>query len=147
MAASPSTTTTTTAVETTTEEQEQETTTPPPPPQVETEQPAPAATPDAAIADYYALMPGNRDVAWTRLTAKFQAYPALGRDGYDRFWSDIRAVEASQIARTSDNVVEVTLLYTFNDGHSERERHRYTLVNQNGAWLIDEVVRLSNAPA
>jgi eukaryotic-like serine/threonine-protein kinase len=106
-----------------------------------------AATPAAAITDYYALMPGNRDQAWNRLTPKFQASPAGGKSGYDRFWSNIRTIEASDVAQTGANVVEVTLLYTYNDGHRIRERHSYTLVNQNGTWLIDTVDVVSSAPA
>jgi len=135
---SPTTETTTTTTTTTTEGPP---TTEQPPPQQQPQSPA------AAITDYYALMPGNLDQAWTRLTPKFQASPAGGRSGYESFWSKIRTVVASDVAQAGDDTAEVTLLYTYNDGHRVKERHRYTLVNQNGVWLIDAVNVLSSGPA
>jgi eukaryotic-like serine/threonine-protein kinase len=103
-----------------------------------------AATPVAAITEYYALMPGNRDEAWKRLTAMFQQYPAGGRQGYyERFWSNIRSVTASGAVQVGPNKVQVNLLYVRNDGSRSRERHEYTLVQQNGTWLIDSFRQLS----
>jgi tRNA A-37 threonylcarbamoyl transferase component Bud32 len=132
------TTTRTTSTTTTT------TTTPPPasnpPPQ---QQPAIAASPVAAVNEYYGLMPDNRDEGWKRLTAKFQANPGGGRNGYyERFWSGIRSVVASGATQVGSNKVQVNLLYTRKDGSTSRERHEYTLINQNGTWLIDSVQRL-----
>jgi hypothetical protein len=92
-------------------------------------------------------MPGNRDQAWNRLTPKFQNSPAGGESGYDSFWSKISSIAASEAAQTGENVVEVTLLYVYNNGTRIRERHRYVLVNQNGTWLIDTVRVLSTSPA
>jgi eukaryotic-like serine/threonine-protein kinase len=138
----PTTTTTNPAPTTTTTEQPAQ-----PPPSAQQPNPPSSATPAAAIADYYALMPGNRDQAWNRLTPKFQNSPAGGKSGYDRFWSKISSISATDIAQTGENVVEVTLLYTYNDGSRIRERHRYVLVNQNGTWLIDTVRVLSTSPA
>jgi hypothetical protein len=117
---------------------------PPPTEQPNAGQPA---TPLAAVTDYYALMPGNRDQAWNRLTPKFQNSPAGGKSGYDSFWSKISSVTASEAAQSGENVVEVTLLYIYNNGTRIRERHRYVLVNQNGTWLIDTVRVLSTSPA
>ncbi|MFL6126182.1 serine/threonine-protein kinase [Actinophytocola sp.] len=139
----PTTTTTTTEVTTTT------TTTPPaaghnPPPQQG--QPAIAATPVAAVTEYYGLVPGNLDAAWARLSPKFQQNPGGGRHGYyERFWGAIRSVTASNVVPVGPNKVQVSLLYVKKDGSQERERHEYTLINQNGMWLIDSVRRLSPA--
>lgn len=132
--------TTTTTTQTTTTTTPPATTTATPPPQ---QGPPAAATPLAAITEYYAMMPANRDEAWNRLTAKFQTSPAGGKAGYDRFWSNISSVTASDAVQVGENKVQVTLLYVENNGTRSRERHEYTLVNQNGTWLIDSVRHLS----
>jgi hypothetical protein len=139
----PTTTTPTTTTPTTT------TTTPPPQQQQQPppQQGQPATTPDAAISAYYALMPGNLDQAWPRLSAKFQAYPALGRSKYAAWWSKVSTVAVTQVKQTGANTVEATILYTFTNGERKRELHRYTLVNQNGVWLIDAVTVVSSTPA
>ncbi len=54
---------------------------------------------------------------------------------------------ASEIAATGPTTVEATVLYNFADGSRSRERHRYTMVNQNGTWLIDGSTVLSSNPA
>jgi hypothetical protein len=139
----PTTTTPTTTTPTTT------TVTPPPQqqqPQQPQQQPQQPATPDAAISAYYALMPGNLDQAWTRLTPKFQAHPAGGRSGYEEWWSTVSTVACTQVTLTGSNTVEATILYTFTSGERRRELHRYTLVNQNGVWLIDAVTVVSSTP-
>jgi eukaryotic-like serine/threonine-protein kinase len=106
----------------------------------------PAASPVAAITSYYALMPGNLEQAWTRLTPKFQESPAGGWEGYTSYWNAISSVRASQ-ASGQGSVAEVTLDYAFKDGRQIRERHRYGLVDQNGTWLIDTVAVLSSTTA
>jgi serine/threonine protein kinase len=133
--------TTTTSTTTTT------TTTPPANPPSNPPAAPPAADPVSAVTSYYGLMPGNRAQAWNRLTPKFQQSPAGGPSGYEQFWSQISAVTASEPAAAGAGAAEVTVLYTFNDGHRIRERHRYFLVNQGGQWLIDRVTVLSTGPA
>jgi hypothetical protein len=141
-------TSTTTSTTTKTTETTTTTTTPPPvtsgapPPQ----SPQVAATPVAAINEYYNLVPGNLDEAWKRLTAKFQQNPGGGRNGYyASFWGNIRSVTASDAVQVGTNKVQVNLLYVRKDGSQSRERHEYTLVEQNGTWLIDSVQKLSVA--
>ena len=104
---------------------------------------APPANPVAAVTGYYALMPGNPDAGWTKLTPKFQQSPAGGPDGYRRYWSSISSVRASN-ASGSGSTVEVTVSYAFKSGRKTTERHRYQLVNQGGRWLIDSVAVLSS---
>ena len=134
-----STTPTGTTTTTTTTTPPPATTTPPP------QQPPAAATPVDAIMSYYALMPGNRDAGWQRLTPRFQQGMGGGRDYYDRFWSGFSSVTASDPAQTGPTTVQVTVLYVHNNGSQERERNEYTLVNQNGTWLIDAQRRVSLA--
>jgi eukaryotic-like serine/threonine-protein kinase len=95
-------------------------------------------TPAGTITDYYALMPANLPQAWTWLTPRYQQHPAGGYSGYQTFWSQIRTVRVSNVNPLSGNQVEATVDYTFKDGRVIHERHRYTLINQNGRWLIDQ---------
>ncbi|MCT2581640.1 serine/threonine-protein kinase [Actinophytocola gossypii] len=113
------------------------------PPDQNTPPPNPAATPAAAVSSYYALMPGNPEEGWTRLTPNFQQNQALGYANYVDYWSGIDAAPASQIS-AQGSTVEVTIDYDFSDGRQVRERHRYQLVNQNGRWLFDSVAVLSS---
>jgi serine/threonine protein kinase len=109
--------------------------------------PPPAADPVAAITSYYALMPGNRAQAWSRLTPKYQQSPAGGPGGYEQFWSAISSVAVSEVVATGADSVQATVVYTFNDGRRTRERHQYFLINQGGQWLIDRSTVLSSNPA
>jgi serine/threonine protein kinase len=153
--AGPAAETTTTTPEPTTEpptsESQEETTSETTPtttttvPTTTTTAPQPPADPGAAVSSYYAMMPGSRDAGWNRLSAAYQN--KTGRPSYDRWWGRISAVTASEIAPTGPATVEATILYNFTDGSRRRERHRYTLVNQNGGWLIDSSAVLSSNPA
>jgi serine/threonine protein kinase len=106
--------------------------------------PAEPGDPAAAITAYYALMPGNREAAWVRLTPKYQQSPAGGRASYDNYWNGISAVAVSEVAPGAGNTVEATVVYTRTSGARVSERHRYTLVNQGGKWLIDQSSVLSS---
>lgn len=103
----------------------------------------PPADPAAAVTSYYALMPGDPDEGFTRLTARFQRSPAGGPAGYRNFWRTIDAVRAAKVSAQGPTV-EVTVDYSFKDGREVRERHRYGLVQQGGRWLIDTVKVLSS---
>ncbi|MGH3759445.1 protein kinase domain-containing protein [Actinophytocola sp.] len=103
--------------------------------------PRPPGNPVAAVTGYYALMPGDPDAGWTRLTPRFRQSPAGGPDGYRRYWASISSVRASG-ASGRGSTVEVTVNYTFESGRKVLERHRYQLVNQSGSWLIDGVAVL-----
>jgi eukaryotic-like serine/threonine-protein kinase len=103
-----------------------------------------ASTPQAAITEYYALVPGNLQEAWTRLTPKYQQSPSGGYAGYQNWWNQIRSVQVSDVVATGANTVEATVEYAFKDGRVVRERHSYTFVDQNGRWLIDESTVLSS---
>jgi len=98
----------------------------------------------AAITDYYALMPANVQEGWTRLTPRYQSNPGGGYDGYRDFWNQMSAVRVSDVQATQGTVVEATVEYTFTSGKVVRERHRYTLVSQDGRWKIDESSVLSS---
>ncbi len=104
------------------------------------------ANPAAAVTGYYALMPGNLDEGWTRLSPRFQQSPAGGPSGYRRFWNGVQSVRASQVSGQG-STVEVTVNYAFKDGRRVQERHRYQLVRQSGGWLLDRVTVLSSTTA
>jgi hypothetical protein len=96
------------------------------------------------ITGYYALMPSDLEQAWTWLTPKYQANPAGGYGGYQEFWGRIRAVRASNVTALPGDLVEATVEYAFDDGRVVRERHRYSLIRQDGRWKIDESSVLSS---
>ena len=119
------------------------TTTAEPPPSGNPPPPGNPQSPQAALVDYYGLMPGNLQEGWTRLTPKFQANPAGGFDGYQSWWGQMSSVQISEVSG-SGNQVNVTIVYNFRSGKVVRERHRYSLVSEQGRWLIDTVTVLSS---
>jgi len=90
----------------------------------------------AAVSDYYALMPGNRDEAWLRMTADYQTNHAGGRGGYEAFWADIDEVEAEDVAGRAPGAAEATITYKFVDGHEEVERTAFGFVVEDGILKI-----------
>ncbi|HEU5472892.1 MAG TPA: protein kinase [Actinophytocola sp.] len=108
------------------------------------EQPQTPATPQDTITDYYRLVPGNLTEAWTWLTPKYQRSPAGGWSGYQTFWGRMRGVQASEVQATGADTVEATVEYQVRDGRVIRERHRYTLIDSGGRWMIDESTVLSS---
>ncbi|MGH3913435.1 MAG: serine/threonine-protein kinase [Pseudonocardiaceae bacterium] len=111
------------------------TTTPSPP----ANEAAPPDTPEqlqAAVADYYALMPGNLDAGWTRLTADYQRDHAGGRAGYQAFWDPIERVEVSGISANPPARATATITYFYRDGRVIEERTGFGLVAEDGLWKI-----------
>jgi hypothetical protein len=108
-----------------------------PSPTAQPNPPADAGTPAKAVSDYYALMPGNLEEGFARLTPSYQNSPGGGFAGYQRFWNRMSSVAVSAVTATGDNVVTATVQYNFKDGEVVRENHTYWLVQQDGRWLID----------
>ena len=95
------------------------------------------ATPTAddlvtAVGDYYALMPGNTDAGWARLTPDFQNGIARDRDYYERFWGRVESVVATDISGYPPDTAEATITYDFKDGSVSVERTSYQLVPDGG---------------
>lgn len=93
-------------------------------------------SPAKAIVDYYALLPGNTDAAWARLTAGFQNGRAGGRESFDAFWAQLNSVSAGDAQQTGNDTVEATVHYAYRDGRTSDERTRFHLVQQDGIWKI-----------
>jgi eukaryotic-like serine/threonine-protein kinase len=107
-------------------------------------QPPSGGTPTQSLIDYYGVMPGDTESGWSRLTDRYRQNPGGGYAGYQRFWAQMRAVQVSGVTATGADTVEATVVYTFTTGKVVEERHRYTLVQQDGRWLIDQSSVLSS---
>lgn len=111
------------------------TTTPSPP----TNDAGPPDTPEqlrAAVSVYYALMPGNLEAGWTRLTADYQRNHAGGLTGYQTFWNSIQRVDISTISATPPTRVNATITYFYQDGRVIEEQTSFGLVAEDGLWKI-----------
>jgi serine/threonine protein kinase len=106
---------------------------PPPPPPAEN---GPQAL-TKAVTDYYALIPGNLQASYARLTDAFKSSRSTSFEDYQAFWGAMRAVNLSNVVAQGDNAVSATVTYVYNSGKTATEHHVYTLVQQNGQWLID----------
>ena len=99
--------------------------------------PAPPTTADQALADYYRLVPGNLEVAYSRLTDKFKAAKASSFAVYRDFWDDFSSVQTSNVTVVGENTVSATITYVSPGGGTQQEQNVYTLVRQGDQWLID----------
>jgi hypothetical protein len=95
----------------------------------------------AAVTDYYALLPGNRDAAWPRMTSEYQQNHAFGRGAYDSFWSEVQRVEVTDVVATGPGTVEATIAYVRASG-TDVERTAYTFVVEAGILKIAATVVL-----
>jgi eukaryotic-like serine/threonine-protein kinase len=114
-----------------------------------TSQPTVNGTPTAAelrraITSYYALMPGNTDQGWPRMTASYQANHAGGRQSYQRFWDEIGRVSVSDVTGSPPGSAQATLTYYYKDGRVVRERTAYGLVNDGGVLKINSSTVLNS---
>jgi hypothetical protein len=98
------------------------------------EEPAPADY-EAAVRDYYALLPGDPAAAWQRLTPNAQSRSG-SQASYERFWQTVRSVEVVS-AKAEGDQVAATLKFTTKRDRTSTERYRFTLVRQGGQLMID----------
>ena len=108
---------------------------------------APRATPEqqgAAVAEYYALMPGNLQAGWARLTSSYQSNHAGGFAAYQNFWSAIERVQVSAISVPEPGTVQATLDYFYKGGRAVRERTSFGLVAEDGIWKIGSSTVISS---
>ncbi|GAA3679648.1 hypothetical protein GCM10022267_78030 [Lentzea roselyniae] len=129
-----------------TETPAQPTTQPQPNPQTSTPNPGQTPPPapqtaQQAIEAYYALIPNDLQTGWSLLTDSFKASRRnLTFEGYQSFWRQYTGVQVSNPEPQGDNVVTVTVQYMQGGSVAMTERHTYTLVQQNGKWMIDRQV-------
>jgi len=97
-----------------------------------------------AVEDYYALLPGDLDSAWDRLTPRYQATTAKNRSTFDAFWGDVERVRATDADGSPPGTAEATITYRFDDGRVFVERTRYGLVEDDGVLKIDRSEVLSS---
>jgi hypothetical protein len=112
-------------------------------------QPPAAGTPTAselraAVQDYYALLPGNLDAGWARLTPRYQSTTARSRATYGSFWGAIDSVSVSDVTASAPGSVTATVTYDYADGRVFVERTSYRLVRQDGNLKIDRSSVLSS---
>ena len=98
----------------------------------------------AAVEDYYALLPGDRDTAWSRLTERYQSTTATNRSTFEAFWRGVDRVRATDVDGSAPDRVDATITYDFDDGRRFVERTRYRLVQDGGILKIDASKVLSS---
>ncbi|WP_158850984.1 serine/threonine-protein kinase [Saccharothrix deserti] len=117
---------------------EQPTTTAQPEPTTQTTTQPPAEIgADQALSDYYGLLPGNTEAAYSRLTDRFKANWSPTFADYQGWWGQMSAVSVSNVQAVGPDTVSATVSYTFKSGGTQSEQNVYTLVKVNGQWAID----------
>jgi serine/threonine protein kinase len=90
-----------------------------------------------AVRDYYALLPGNTDAAWARLTDSFRTGRAGGRQSFDRYWASVSRVSVSNVSGSSPDTVQATVNYVYKDGRRVSDRNTFGLVSEGGQLKIN----------
>ena len=98
----------------------------------------------AAISGYYALLPGNTDGGWSRLTSRYQTDHARGRANYNSFWDAVERVSVSDVVGLPPSAAEADITYVAKDGRVTRERTSFGLVSEGGVLKIDTSTVLSS---
>lgn len=96
------------------------------------------------MQDYYALLPGDLDAGWARLTPRYQRATARSRDTYASFWGAIDRVSVSDVSASAPGSVTATVTYEYADGRVFVERTSYRLVRDDGTLKIDRSSVLSS---
>jgi len=92
----------------------------------------------AAVESYYALLPGDPQTAWTRLTGR--AHDQLGgQSGFTSYWRGFSAVRVvSTVVSTPNHTVRAQVRLQTTDGVARTVAQRLVLAPApNGTWLID----------
>jgi len=97
-----------------------------------------------ALRDYYALLPGDLDAGWSRLTERYQRTTARNRAYYDSFWGSVDEVGLSDVSASPPGSVTATVTYDYTDGRRFVERTSYRLVREDGELKIDRSTVLSS---
>ncbi|WP_409492359.1 serine/threonine-protein kinase [Amycolatopsis sp. cmx-11-12] len=107
-----------------------------PPPATSSSAPPPAQTPGQALAAYYALIPGNLQAGFATLTDNFKRSRNQSFERYSGYWKEYRSVTVSNVSE-SGNTVTATLTYVTASGGTKTGKETFTLVQQDGRYLID----------
>jgi eukaryotic-like serine/threonine-protein kinase len=99
--------------------------------------PVTAADLAQAIVTYYALLPYDTDAAWPRLTPRFQAARAGGRQNFNSYWASISRVTVSNTVGYLPDQAQTTITYYYRDGRVITERTTFRLVSVDGVLKID----------
>jgi serine/threonine protein kinase len=92
---------------------------------------------DNFVRSYYANVTRNTSQTWNQLTPAMRA-AAGGRSGYEGFWRTINRVRINRTqVNASGTAVTVNLTYFKRGGGTATETHRFTIVNRNGRYLIE----------
>ncbi|SDW57123.1 Protein kinase domain-containing protein [Amycolatopsis xylanica] len=110
-----------------------------PPPTTTSPSTSPSApaeqTPAQAIEDYFKLLPGNLEAGYATLSDAFKQKHSPTFQRYADFWNRFSAVSAA-VTASGPNSASARLTYT-EKGRTFTENHTYTLIQQNGKWLIN----------
>ncbi len=89
------------------------------------------------MTDYYALLPGDTDAAWERLTPRFQSDTAVDRQYYQRFWDSVDRVTIRGAEGSAPDTAGAEITYYFHDGRVAVEATLFTLVRDGKQLDID----------
>ena len=111
------------------------------PPPTTTAPPSAENTPAAmenAVKSYFGLLPGNLNAGFALLTDDFKRSLRQTPSTYAGFWGQFKSVTASNVRAAGGNKVSADLNYVRTNGsHEGPEHHVYTMVQQNGVWMIE----------
>ncbi|WP_018682779.1 serine/threonine-protein kinase [Actinokineospora enzanensis] len=97
---------------------------------------------ESALRDYYALLPGNPQAAWTLLTDRAQS-KSKGYESFSRFYDRLSEVQLVSAKATGDKV-NAQIKFTTKEGKSSLEPYSYAFVDQDGQLKIDNFAQAKN---
>ncbi|MGB3440276.1 MAG: serine/threonine-protein kinase [Actinophytocola sp.] len=98
---------------------------------------------EAAVQDYYDLLPDDVPSAWAMMTPNAQEKSGGART-YKKFWGGVKSVDVVS-ASASGAEVEATIEFVSKRNRTSTEDYQLTLVEQDGELVIDNYQRLGKA--
>jgi eukaryotic-like serine/threonine-protein kinase len=97
----------------------------------------------AFVGQYYGLLPENPDAAWALLTPNAQAQSG-SKQGFASFYAGFQDVRFTDVQQQGDTG-QVTGTVGFvpkGGGAEQREKYRFTVIQQNGKLMINDFARI-----
>ncbi|MEV0069502.1 MULTISPECIES: serine/threonine-protein kinase [unclassified Amycolatopsis] len=92
---------------------------------------------EAALTNYFSLIPGDLQQGFGLLTDSFKASKHQTFATYQNFWDDYKSARASNVKSIGTDMLSADITYVSASGASQTNHHTYHMVNDNGVWKID----------
>jgi hypothetical protein len=89
------------------------------------------------VQNYYSLLPGNTDTAFSMLSPAAQAQSG-GRETYEAFYRDLQSVTVQNVRAEGGNTVAATVVFVRRGGQTTSEPYRFVIGPGDSGSMVME---------